>query len=154
LRSKKPVHMLVTLSPHPLPRPELDMLVTLRRLTRELRPGERDTRYMSIDFKEWRDSSVRRRQHEAPGSSRKRGVKLPTTHKLKATDTLYSLAHEYYGTYGPWRLIRDANGIPKRFGAKTKIVTLPGHFKVGHKLKIPQVPDPTRTTHKSGGAGL
>lgn len=145
LRHRKPVRLLATLHPHPNAHPELDMHVTFRSITEDKqRPGERDTRYFTIAISEWRDPRAKRRSHyrgAGPGrGSRKHGENLPTTHKLKADDTLASLSHEYYGRYDEWRAIRDANGIPHRFGSKDKIVSLPGHFKAGAKIKIPQVP--------------
>lgn len=151
LRSKKPVHMLITLRPVADPKPEFDGDITFRQLTRTLRQGERDTRYMTLTWTEHRNAEVKRRQHESKGGkhSRKKGVTLPATVKLKSTDTLDSLSYEFYGSYRYWRNIRDANGIPQRFGEKTPIVSLPGRFVAGAKLKIPKVPQPS-----SGGAAI
>lgn len=138
LRARKPVHMLITLRPHTMPSPMFDAPVTIRSLSDVIRAGERDTRYMTIGYSEDRTATVDREQH-GPATGRKRGTQLPTTHILKASDTLRSLSKEYYGTYENWRAIRDANGIPQRFGAQTPLVKLPGHFKVGAKIKIPMV---------------
>ena len=131
LRSHKAVELLVTLGDGGPP--ELRVYCTLRTIKRELRPGETDTRYYTVSIKEWRDPSVKRRGQK---EGRKPGVTFPLTVKLKATDTLHSLAHEYYGRYEFWRDIRDANGSPKRFGQNTPLVKL-GRFKVGSKIKMP-----------------
>jgi hypothetical protein len=136
LRFKKPVQLTVTFNPHRgHPGPETEMYCTFRQLTQEVRNGEIETRYITIDLSEWRDPSTQRRG-SAP-TSRKKGVNLPTTHALTAKDTLSSLSFDYYGSYSFWRVIRDANGISKRFGQKTPLVSLPGRWKVGLKIKIP-----------------
>lgn len=136
LRSKKPVELLATLQlGNDDVDPELRMRVTIRSIRREMRSGEADTRYYTLSLSEWRDPSIERRGHQ---ESRKPGVKLPTTHRLDANDTLQSLAHEFYGRYDRWRWIRDANGIsPKSAGAKTTLVHLV-RYKVGSKVKIPK----------------
>jgi hypothetical protein len=138
LRFKKPVQLTVTFNPsRGYPGPELEMYCTFRQVTKEIRNGEVETRYLTIDLSEWRDPSTQRRG-SAP-SSRKKGVSLPATHKLTAKDTLASLSMEYYGTYAFWRDVRDANGVSKRFGQKTPLVSLPGRWKVGYKIKIPSI---------------
>jgi LysM repeat protein len=134
LRSKKPV-MLTLVVRWGEPKPLVRMSITFRSISEELRPGESDTRYFTITIKEWRDTSVDRKSSKA---SRKPGVTLPTTHKLSATDTLESLAFEYYGSYGDWRAIRDANGISKRFGQAVALVKL-GRYKVGSTVKVPRL---------------
>lgn len=151
MRSRKMVHMLITFRPNPYSTPEFSGHVTIRNLSRTTRQGERDTRYMTLQWNEARDPTTKRRSHtgstgKSKTTSRKKGSDLPTTAALTSTDTLDSLSYEYYGTYKYWRQIRDANGIPSRFGAKTPIVSLPGRFKVGAKVKIPKVTAP------SGGA--
>lgn len=148
LRAKKPVHMLIQLHPDTAGEAEFVGTVQFTAVNKVLKQGEHDTRYLTITFQEWRDPLVKRR-HE--GKGRKKGVELPTTHKLRTTDTLHSLSKEFYGTYSHWRNIRDANGMPHKFGAKTLITKLGGHFKVGYKIKIPKVTSPRRPT---GGAGL
>jgi nucleoid-associated protein YgaU len=137
LRFKKAVHMMVFFHPsrHQISS-ELDMYCTFRDISTDVRNGELETRYLTITISEWRDPVVHRR---SSSTSRKHGISLPTTHKLTATDTLSSLSFEYYGSYAFWREIRDANSISKRFGAHTKLVTLPGRWKVGYKVKIPNV---------------
>lgn len=154
LRFRNPVQLFVSFNPsRRLPGPEFLAPVTLRSLSHEIRHGELETRYLTMAVSEWRDPQAGRRSSVPPqASSRKKGVHLPTTHVLTATDTLASLSHEYYGRYDYWRHIRDANGITKKFGQKTPIVNLPGRFKVGYKIKIPTVPkSPAKPT---GGAAV
>lgn len=141
LRHRQAVRILIRLHPNPPPHAELDAYVTFRSISKEVRPGEPESRYMTISIKEWRDPTGRRRSSSPTGggSSRKRGVSLPTTKRLTATDTLSSLSNEFYGRYDQWRDIRDANGITKRFGAKTPVIKLGGRWKVGAKIKIPLV---------------
>jgi hypothetical protein len=127
LRSKQPVRLIVTLREvH-----ELRALVTIRSLQRSLRPGEVDTRYYSMQISQWRQMA----EYESR-EGRKPGVRLPTTHRLRAGDTLYSLAHEFYGDSNGWRAIRDANGISHKWGAKTPLVKMK-RYKTGSKIKIP-----------------
>jgi hypothetical protein len=136
LRFRKPVHMLVTFNPSRHLGSEFEGDITIREISKDVRNGELETRYLTLTISEWRDPSAARRSVNA-GGSRKKGVSLPTTHQLTAKDTLASLSQDFYGSYAFWRDIRDANGISKRFGQKTPIVSLPGRFKVGYKLKIP-----------------
>lgn len=137
LRAKKPVRMTITFRPNPYASAEFDGDVTFRNLTKTVRQGERDTRYLTLQWVESRDPSDKRRSHVTGNAGRKQGVSLPTTTTLKASDTLDSLSYEFYGTYAFWRNIRDANGISQKFGEKTPIVSLPGRFVTGAKLKIP-----------------
>ena len=158
LRARRPVHLLVFWHPHKGQPPDTQMPVTVRTFTHEVRPGENDANYMTLDIHEWRDPSTPVDSSRPPGgsSSRKHGEDLPTTTKLAADDTLHSLSHEFYGSFSHWREIRDANKIPKRFGQKTPIVNLGGHFKVGAKIIIPK-PDQSSGTggngSKKGGGG-
>lgn len=112
---------------------ELNMYCTLRRLRHSVKAGEPDTRYFSIDLKQWRDPNPERKGEGASKTS----AKLPTTHKLKAGDTLNSLSKRYYGSYSHWRSIAGANGI-KNWGASTALVKRKG-FKPGHAIKIPKI---------------
>lgn len=141
LRYRKPVHLLVVINPNPWGwPPEVDMYCTLRQTSEDVRPGEGESRYLTINISEWRDpSSSRRTATPTSGTSRKKGVKLPTTHKLTAADTLDSLSYEYYGRYDHWRDIRDANGVSAKWGQKTPLVQQFGHWRVGYKVKIPKV---------------
>lgn len=134
LRSKKPVTMVLVVK-WGEPKPMVRMNVTFRSVHEELRQQENDTRYFQIAIKEWRAQSVERKGEK---EGRKPGVKFPTTVALKETDTLQSLAHEYYGRYEFWRDIRDANGISKKFGQNTRIVSLSA-YSVGSRLKLPKI---------------
>lgn len=135
LRSKKAVEMLLILDPSDPSSTEERWNVTFRSVQRVLREQEPDTRYYTIAIKEWRDPSVERRGSK---EGRKPGVKFPATHALTDTDTLQSLSHEFYGRYDFWRDIRDANGISKRFGQNTRLVTL-SRYKVGSNIKLPKI---------------
>jgi hypothetical protein len=139
LRYKKPVHLLVTFQPDNGQPSELDMYCTFREIDKDVRNGETEARYLTVQISEWRDMSTERRSTKPDGASRKQGASLPTTHVLTGEDTLDSLAMAYYGKYSDWRDIRDANGITKRFGAKTPVVSLSGAWKPGAKIKIPKL---------------
>lgn len=138
LRSRKPVRLLVSFHPAMGRDAELDMYCTFREIDKDVRPGENEARYLTITISEWRDPSTERRS-SAGGLSRAPGITLPTTVAIDTTDTLSSLSMEFYGRYDGWRYIRDANGIPKAFGQKTAIASLPGRFAAGTKLKIPLI---------------
>lgn len=120
---------------------EFNGLARMSSLARTLKPGEADTRYFTIGFKQYRPMNARRRRHGGP--------RLPTTHKLKATDTLRSLADHYYGTGQIWRLIANANGLTK-WGSENPIVKTK-RYKVGDRIKIPQRPDRPRQDPVTGG---
>lgn len=139
LRARKPVHLLIYVQPWPDGRPELDAFVTLRQVTTTIQAGEVDTRYLAVDISEWRSPTAGRIGSSSTVHPRKKGVDLPATHRLAAGDTLASLAQDFYGSARHWRAIRDANAISKRFGQKTPIVSLSGHWKVGSKIKIPAI---------------
>jgi hypothetical protein len=144
IRSKRPVHLLGTLNSSPRRRPtEFRAHVTFRSLRRVLRPGEADTRYISLETKEWRSThgSVRA---TTPGKR----YHFPLTHKLTAKDTLESLAKHYYGRSSLWRTIANANGL-RSWGPRTAIVKHK-RFKVGSKIKIPPKPDDSRTLTGTG----
>lgn len=136
LRARQPVMLMINWTPKADKTPEFFEAVTLRTSSKDIRPGEADTRYLTVAIEQWRDATTGRRGSTTGDGSRKRGVSLPATVKLAATDTLDSLSYAYYGTYAGWRTIRDANGITKKFGAKTAIVGL-AKWKVGSKIKIP-----------------
>ena len=61
---------------------------------------------------------------------------LPTTHDLLDTDTLESLAFEYYGAYEGWTAIAEANGF-RAWGFSTPIMQSTRYAK-GGAFKIPQ----------------
>lgn len=141
LRSKKPVHMLITVQPHNHSGPLFDAPVTLRSVNEVMKFGEHDTRYLTISYSEDRSATTRVRQH-GMSAGRKKGVDLPATHVLTKDDTLVKLSKQYYGNYEFWRAIRRANGIPANFGSHTPIVKLALRFKPGAKIKIPQIDFP------------
>lgn len=135
LRSKKPVTLLATIRGRP---DEVRMNVTLRSLSRTLRPGEADTRYWSIDVMEWRQPRAGDRREE--GDRGARGVSLPRQHRLSALgdESLRDLARRYYGNEAGWRAIAGANGI-RNFGSETPLYKH-AKFKRGSRVKIPLVP--------------
>lgn len=130
LRARTPVTLLATLrfgEPEEFRAP-----VTLRRTTRELRPGEADTRYWTLEVKEWRNASLSRRTADPKNDN------LPTRHRLTNTDTWASLAARYHHTTLSWRNIAKANGLAQ-WGSRTPIVNS-SKFKVGDVVKIPKAP--------------
>lgn len=117
---------------------EIAMQATLPDLSIEERGGETDARYLSVTFEQWRepfttDQSLKRR--------RAGGKDFPITIMLKAGDTLYSLAHHYYGKKGAGRpgaqAIAKQNAITD-WGFATPLVNMK-RYKVGSKLVIPEV---------------
>lgn len=137
LRYRTPFQVLATLSLARGAPSEIRMRATLRSMRRTLRPGERDTRYFTLELKEWRDNRVTRRQHGGKGHGHKH--KLPTTAELTGATSLWSLARHFYGSASPeWRAIARANGI-RHWGPKTPLVRM-RRFKSGDKVKIPRKP--------------
>lgn len=128
-RSRRGVELLATPKFGPT-RPLLRMNVTLRSITAQMREGEPDSIYYVCRIKEWRDASVQRKGEG-------RGTQLPTTHKLVAADSLYSLSQHYYHSSAGADDIASANGI-KGFGKKTPLWKS-AKFKVGSKVKIPKI---------------
>lgn len=131
LRSRQPVELFAFLGPHGDDE-ELRMFATLRGLRRILRQGETDTRYYSLDWKQYRSPVIRRK-----GASGGSG-KLPAQHKLTESDTLRSLANHYYGTGELWLFLASENGI-KSWGSEDPLVKM-GRYKVGDSFKIPLAP--------------
>lgn len=131
LRSRRPVQLTVT--PANDERAVLRMKVTIRSIATQIREGEPDTRYYVLRITEWREADVSRRSKRGGDSS-----KLPTTHKLAAEDTLYSLSQRYYkSAMGGAADIAKANRI-KGWGKKDPLVGM-RRFKVGDKITIPKV---------------
>lgn len=120
------------------------MNVTVRSISVQLREREPDTRYFVLRIVEWRSNEVERRR------AGKAGDRLPTTHILTATDTLYSLSQHYYHYAGGTGTIAAANGI-KGFGKKTPLVKHK-RLKVGTKIKIPK--PPTHGANVQSGRGV
>jgi hypothetical protein len=133
LWGRRAVELMVTWRPSAGEPPVIHMDCTLRTLSREVRPGERDARYMTLGITEWRSATTARR-----GSTQQ--TRFPTTRALTATDTLHSLAYLYYRDYAKWRQIRDEpkNHIPRAFAQNTPLVRLP-RYKVGSKIVLPVV---------------
>lgn len=127
LRCRRPVELLATPKLGPS-RPLLRMNVTVRSITAQLRQGEPDSLYFTVGIREWRRSA---------GARKAAGDALPTTHILKAGDTLHSLAMHYYHSATYATDIADANGI-RDWGKSTPLVQHK-RFKIGSKIKIPQV---------------
>lgn len=128
-RSRKPAELLATLQFGDAPL--LRLSVTVRSIAALLKEGEPDSIYYTLRLEEWRNATGGRRG-EGKGGSR-----LPTTRRLKADDTLSSLAQHYYHSHKHWRTIAKANGI-RDFGASTELVKH-RRFKVGSKIRIPKV---------------
>jgi hypothetical protein len=128
LRSRRAVELLVTPQfGHPS---LLRMNVTVRSVSSAMREGEPDTIYYTLRLAEWRKLTAGRRGEG-------RASKLPKTHKLTATDSLYSLAMHYYHTSEAAAAIAFANGI-RNWGKKTPLVKTK-RYKVGSKITIPKV---------------
>lgn len=130
LRYRRPFEVLAILQLGGGQPEELRMKATLRAINRTLRPGEADTRYYTIELKEWRDNTV-----ERTGRGGGRDT-LPTTATLTAETTLHSLATHFYSSAPEWRLIAAANGITS-WGPGTPLADS-RRFKVGDKVKIPK----------------
>jgi hypothetical protein len=146
LRARCPVLMLVRLKQDGWDDILVRMNVTFRSVQMSVKHGEPDTKYWSIQLKEWRHTGTGRRGH---GVGK---VKLPTTHRLKRTDTLQSLAKKYYGSGHGWAAIAKRNGI-KKWGMTSHIVNM-SRFKVGSRIKIPKKPTKANTQPtKPGGKG-
>lgn len=118
--------------------------VTLRRTQRTLKPGETDTRYWTLEFKEWRALESGRLTLQG-GTQGRRGHDLPARHELKAETNLEGLSKLYYGTTAHWRLIRDHNHLGK-WGPRTPLVDH-RRYKVGDVIRIPRLPQ------RPGGGG-
>jgi LysM repeat protein len=137
MRSRRPFKMVATIQGRG---DELRMNATLRSISRELRPGEADTRYYDLEIKEWRDASVGRKSSANVGRKGGQGgqTDLPAKHKLTADDTFNSLSKDYYGSTQFARDIASANGV-SGWGMTTPIIQSQ-RFKVGDSIKIPKKP--------------
>lgn len=94
--------------------------VTLRSLNSEEVHGEPDTRYVTLEFSEWKPTSISVRRVGGPGSdwvpsSHPRGssrtVSVLTGRLDPSADTLHKLAQQFYGDPSEWRRIAQANGL-------------------------------------------
>lgn len=128
-RHRAPFHMLILQRPNYGMKADYSGLAVLLSLSVITRRGEPDTRYLQMDFSQYRPMTVRRR-----GRSR-----LPTTHRLTKDDTLRSLAKKYYGSQKHWRAIKRANGIHK-WGGANELVKMK-RYKRGDWIKIPVEPE-------------
>lgn len=137
IAARKPVELFAFVGPHGKGS-ELRCYATLRGLRRILRQGETDTRYYSMDWKQYRSPVVHRK-----GANSYAG--LPLQYALKEDDTLRSIATAYYHAGSMWQFLASQNGI-KNWGSEDPLVKM-NRFKVGDKIKVP-VPPPT----KVGGA--
>lgn len=133
IKSRKPVELFAHVGPEGRGQ-ELRMMATLRGCRRILRHGESDTRYYSLEWKQYRNIGVPRK-----GANGYAG--LPTTHSLKKDDTLRSLADRYYGTEAMWQFLASQNGITS-WGGDDPLVKM-NRYKEGSKIKVP-VPPPTK----------
>lgn len=136
LRCRKPFRMEAGIRPSPGYR-ELVMNATLRTVRRRLTPGLAGMRYYELSFVEDRQDEQERRGNKA---GRKRGVKLPASHRLVTGDTLRSLSRDYYGTPNLWRLIAEANGL-RKIGGEDALLGL-ARFKKSRTIKIPNISKP------------
>lgn len=148
-RAREPVEMLVRLHQIGWDDVIARMRVTFRNVVQVVKHGEADAKYWSIEIKEWRANGVDRR---GPSG---RGPTLPTTHRLRATDTLESVSFLFYGSKEGWRAIAAANGL-KKWGRATPLV-LTKRFKVGSHIRIPKKPPKAQTRsprRRSTGGGV
>lgn len=142
LRSKRPVLLLAILRFGDGRPEEYRGPVTLRRTARTLKPGETDTRYWTLEFKEYRPLRAARLSTK----SGKRAAHLPARFKLTNDTTLEWLSKHFFGTTRYWLAIARHNGI-KKWGQTTPLVKH-SRFKVGDYIKIPEI-----TRGVSGGGG-
>lgn len=112
---------------------ELRMNATLRSVTRRTPHGEADSRYLVLEFVEFRSAQTDERSQDKSDA-------LPTTHKIEAGDTLKSLAKLYYkGQKQHWDVIKRANKtLLKGYGSEKKLDAL--MKKKPGTLRIPEPP--------------
>lgn len=128
--SGDPFHLAVFL--HPYGRgAEVRGLYTLRSIERRLPRGEPDTRYYTLQFKEFRRAGQVRR-------TSRRAERLPVRHKVQKGDTLRSLANRYYGDGSLWRVIQSVNGIGQ-WGPEDDLTKIPRFAKKDAKITIPKI---------------
>lgn len=139
LASRQPFHMAIFLFPHGRGA-EARGLYTLRSVERRLPRGEPDTRYYTLQFKEYRVPGQRRR-------SSKKGDSLPTRHLVQEGDTLRSLAKRYYGDGSLWKVIASVNGI-SHWGSEDDLTKIKRFSKGDARITIPAI-----EAGDSGGVG-
>jgi hypothetical protein len=111
---------------HPGPVVELNMPATFRSLGRAERAGEPDARYLTPSFTQWRDPIQQRRDKKH----------WPRQHKLRANDTLASIARDNYGKPSEGRYIGLSNDHLHHWGVNTEIVKNK-HYRAGDNIKVP-----------------
>lgn len=113
---------------------EVNMPATLRSLNSDESPGEWDTRYVTIQFTEYRAEGL---STSTVGKSA-RNSRLPVSlasNTLPATkNTLAELAKIYYGRPENWSLIAKYNGL--HVGANFDLRDLPGNPKITIPKKV------------------
>jgi hypothetical protein len=110
---------------------DVNMLAVLTQVTPTEEPGEPDTRYVQLEFQEYKPTEVERRAiHNQLG---------PWTHTIKDGDTLYKLAKRYYHRQSDWRRIARApeNGNLEHQAPSHNLI---GWARTHHRktLRIPQ----------------
>lgn len=122
---------------------DVRMYATLRSITSMEKAGEPDARYFSMQFRQWRDArvSTRKKGKGKPHGATKKGPRgtAVATQALATSDTLYSLATNYYGTATAWSVIAKANGLTNIGPSQPLKAALPKKFK---KLSLPATPAP------------
>lgn len=123
---------------------ELRINATLRGVHKELRHGEKDTRYWTLSLKEWNLSEVERRGAGSSGAAASVGVggrSLPTTADVSNKTSYNTLADYFYGSATPKnaKAIRAANSFGTNWGLGTPLVFSP-RWHVGDKVAIPRRP--------------
>jgi hypothetical protein len=101
---------------------ELNMKATLRSLGIEERAGEGDAKYYDVEFVQWRDPIQRRKRRKARGRGNREDSGAFTYHRLKANDTLASVAQKKLGSISQVGYVRHANPLLKEWGRNTPIV--------------------------------
>jgi hypothetical protein len=130
LGSRKAFHLAIFLYPNGRGA-EARGLYTLRSVERRLPRGEPDTRYYTLQFKEFREPNQRRR------SSRK-SERLPVRHLVQKGDTLRKLAKRYYGDGSLWRVIANVNGI-SNWGSEDDLTKIKRFEKDGARITVPDI---------------
>lgn len=118
------------------------MKVTLEEYTVKETTEEGFDAVVTIKLKQWKDYGTKTVKivngkvvTKKMGRAQKE-IKLPTTHKVIKTDTIWSIAKKYYGD--------ELNYIPIR-KANIKQLKTPEDLKVGMILKIPKIGTTTKT---------
>lgn len=113
-------------------RNDISWLAALTGLNSEERDGEPDARYVTVDFLEYRKTSITTKKRPGGGSrSSKLPVKLTCKNLPASRNTLRELAVYYYGAASEWRRIAKAN--------KLKVAPTYDLHKLGsRKITIPK----------------